>query len=496
MTIDFVVATPFDAVEFNDVYRNTTGSAGYKACNNIFNRVVLNEWYRANPFPDLATHWECLDGARHWRFHLNQAARWQDGEPLTSHDVAYTHSHALEKGYSGGRFLTDVVEIVEVDRHTVDYHLSEPDSTFTIMLGNFIFTHILPAHLFEGTDWATNPHTLDPVGSGPFRLAEWAPGEHIILEAVKDHWGPQPGVDRIIMKIEPNRDECVRMVGCGEAHMVPQDTLTYDRIHLLDNPSAPVDVHARQGPGMALLDFNHRHEKWQNVTARRAIAQAIDRSAFEPMADRERDVSQPWHHYALGSIDWALNHDATAPQYDVVQAEKLLDEAGLGADENGSRGSLRLFHMDMFHAHAPICAAIAKQLEAVGFTITVEALSSPDWAERVIKNSDFDLICVGGSMAPEMSITRPKYSSDGRRNIAGHKNKEADACYTAAKSALTQAERAVHYKKLQEIWARDVEWVPLFWYGIYYPRSAKFFGWADQLDFSVPWWHWGRIRPV
>jgi hypothetical protein len=38
--------------------------------------------------------------------------------------------------------------------------------------------------------------------------------------------------------------------------------------------------------------------------------------------------------------------------------------------------------------------------------------------------------------------------------------------------------------------------VPLLWYGTYYARSSKFFGWSDQLDFSVPWWHWGRIRPV
>src|SRR5690625_1700012 len=87
MVTEFVIATPHDAVEFNDVYRNTTGSAGYLACNNIYNRVVLNEWYERTPFPDLATHWECLDGARRWRFHLNQAARWQDGlrsPPTTS----------------------------------------------------------------------------------------------------------------------------------------------------------------------------------------------------------------------------------------------------------------------------------------------------------------------------------------------------------------------------------------------------------------------------
>ena len=65
MSIDFVVATPHDAVHFNDVHRNYTATAGYLVCNNIYNRMVLTEWYNFDgSYPDLATHWEMLDGAR------------------------------------------------------------------------------------------------------------------------------------------------------------------------------------------------------------------------------------------------------------------------------------------------------------------------------------------------------------------------------------------------------------------------------------------------
>src|SRR5699024_2507285 len=156
----------------------------YLACNNIYNRVVLNEWYESRPFPDLATHWECLDGARRWRFHLNQAARWQDGVPLTAHDVAYTHLHATKMGYTGAMFMADVAHIEAVNDHPVDYHLRTPNSGFPFLLGNFIFAHVLPRHQYEGTDWATTSHNLQPVGSGPFRLAEWVPGEPVIMEAV------------------------------------------------------------------------------------------------------------------------------------------------------------------------------------------------------------------------------------------------------------------------------------------------------------------------
>jgi peptide/nickel transport system substrate-binding protein len=77
-----------------------------------------------------------------------------------------------------------------------------------------------------------------------------------------------------------------------------------------------------------------------------------------------------------------------------------------------------------------------------------------------------------------------------------HHNKDVDAAYEAARTALTREARGAHYKRLQEIWRRDCEFVPLFWYGTYFARSRRFFGWADQLDYSIPWWHWGRIRPV
>ncbi|MBI4048189.1 MAG: hypothetical protein HY371_15380, partial [Devosia nanyangense] len=349
MSIDFVVATPHDAVHFNDVHRNYTATAGYLVCNNIYNRMVLTEWYNFDgSYPDLATHWEMLDGARRWRFHLNQAARWQDGEKLTAHDVVYTHMHAKKMGYTGAMFLTDVEQIVAVNDHTVDYHLTAPNSGFLVQLGNFIFSHILPRHLYEGTDWDTNPYNLKPVGSGPFRLVEWEKGKQIILEKVQNHWGPQPEIDRLILKIQPDRDECVRMVVRGEADFFPQDTLTFDRLHLIEGADN-VELMRGEGPGMALLDFNHGSPMWADQRRRDAIAHAVNRADIAKVADP--GASQAWDHYLLGSVKWAFNPDVKAPGFDPAMSEKLLDESGFKRDAQGSRGKLRLFYMDTFYGH-------------------------------------------------------------------------------------------------------------------------------------------------
>lgn len=245
---------------------------------------------------------------------------------------------------------------------------------------------------------------------------------------------------------------------------------------------------------MALLDFNHRQAPWTDERARRAIAHAVDREAIAAIGDP--GVSQEWPHYLLGSTEWAFNPEARAPGFDLDRAASLLNEAGVQRDHTGSRGPLRLYYMDMFHGHKPLAEVLSKDLGDLGFQVTVEALDSPDWAQRVRTEGDFDLFIIGGSMAPDPEITSTKYSTGGMNNAAGHHNPDVDAAYQAAREALTLSERGDHYKRLQEVWARDTEWVPLFWYGMYYPRSEKFFGWSDQLSWSVPWWHWGRIRPV
>ncbi|WP_326647122.1 hypothetical protein OG884_37255 [Streptosporangium sp. NBC_01755] len=109
---------------------------------------------------------------------------------------------------------------------------------------------------------------------------------------------------------------------------------------------------------------------------------------------------------------------------------------------------------------------------------------------------DFDLTISGGNMMPDPDITASRLATDGQRNHLKLSNPNADACYAAARSTIDQDERIAHYWRLQEVWARDVSVIPLFWYCIYLLRSNEFSGWADQIDFRVPFWHWGRIRKI
>ncbi|HLR94581.1 MAG TPA: ABC transporter substrate-binding protein [Jiangellaceae bacterium] len=490
--IEYIVATPHDTTEFNEAWRNVVGSAGYFVANNIFSRLIVSETEGLDSFPDLAHHWERLDGGRRWRFQTNPQARWHDGERLTAHDVAYTHQHAIDHDYHAAGFLRDVAGIEVIDDHTVEYHLKEPNTVFLTKMGNFVATHALPRHLFEGTDWPTNPYNQNPVGSGPFRFVEHIPGEKVVMEAWPEYWGPPPGVDRVTIKIVPDRDEIIRMIKDGEADYCPQDVLTTKRL-----PQAPETetrtVSRKRGPGVAVLSFNYHRQQWNDRRLREAVAVAINRADLEPLVDP--GYSEPWPHYLPGT-SYAFARDVTAPDHDRDRAIALLDEAGLSPDENGVRLRLTGYYMETFDGHKGISAAIAKNLADVGIECTFHALSSEEWPQKVGKEQDFDLTITGGNMLPDPDITSGRYQTGGPRNANGLSNPAADEAYRAARAAEDRQERIGHYRRLQEAFRDDVSWVPLFWYCNYAYRSKEFFGWSDQLDFRIPWWHWGRLRPV
>jgi peptide/nickel transport system substrate-binding protein len=245
---------------------------------------------------------------------------------------------------------------------------------------------------------------------------------------------------------------------------------------------------------MALLDFNHGSPLWADQRRRDAVAHAINRADIARIADP--GASEAWDHYLLASVAWAFNPAVRAPAWDPGKAEALLDAGGLTRGADGWRGALRLYYMDSFFGHRALSAIVAENLAAVGFKLSVAGLNAVDWSQRIRRAHDFDLIIVGGTMSPDPEITATKYASNGLNNMGLHHNADVDAAYAAARSALSLEERGAHYRTLQEVWARDCEWVPLLWYATYFARSKRFFGWADQLDYSIPWWHWGRIRPV
>ncbi len=496
MTIDrdahLRIAMPFDAQCFNEAWKYFTGHGGYYVANNIYSRlVVLDVFDTGDIHPDLAERWEILDGGQRYRFHLNPAATWHDGVPVTAHDVAYTYREVIEHGYQAIAFLRELEDVRALDDHTVECVLDGPNAAFLAQLGSFVLTHIVPKHLYEGTDWSTNPHNWNPVGSGPFKFGEHIKGERIELVANENYWREGPYIDRLTYHVIPDKAEAHAALFRGDIHHAKHD-VTASEIEAWQGREG-VALRVDAGHSMGVLAFNWRQERFQDRRVREALARVIDR----------REVRDALYHgletpraYYLDHVDWAYNPEALAPEMDRDAAGRLLDEAGFARDGDGIRMRLRLATRQLYPHYGIAGRVFAKQFAEVGIELSVEDLDPLGWQRQVAESHDFDLAIDAGDIGPDPHQLASTTASDGARNIMGYSNPVVDECFRLGRSVIDRAERGPHYKKLQAELANDIARIPFLRYGEYLPYRTEFegFSWSDGVRGTIPVWSMGKVR--
>ena len=125
-------------------------------------------------------------------YRIDADARWHDGTPITADDVVWSFNKLKEISADYNRYYADVTEAVALSEREVEFRFSET--------GNRELPHImgdltvLPKHWWEGKDArgrdrdVTSPTLEPPLGSGPYRIASFRPGETIVWERVADYW--------------------------------------------------------------------------------------------------------------------------------------------------------------------------------------------------------------------------------------------------------------------------------------------------------------------
>jgi peptide/nickel transport system substrate-binding protein len=128
--------------------------------------------------PDLATRFETTD-SQTYTVGIPPGVHFHDGREMTSADVAYTFRRFLDKSFVSARkgAYTDLVAVDPVDRYTTTFRLRAPSAAFSSQL---TFIGIVPV----GSGAST---ARSPVGSGPYRLVDFVPDDHVTLARCRPH---------------------------------------------------------------------------------------------------------------------------------------------------------------------------------------------------------------------------------------------------------------------------------------------------------------------
>jgi peptide/nickel transport system substrate-binding protein len=167
----------------------------------IFNRLVSLD-HNSRPIPGLATAWRSVDDTT-WEFTLRQGVKWHDGQPFTADDVAFTFDR-LRAGIQGAPASPSFViaagnkRVEKVNDHTIRIRT---DFVFPTMPEEMSFFSIVARHRVTdarpSVDFNSGRAT---VGTGPYRLVEFRPGERVVLERSPDFWGDRPEWDRVVFR--------------------------------------------------------------------------------------------------------------------------------------------------------------------------------------------------------------------------------------------------------------------------------------------------------
>jgi peptide/nickel transport system substrate-binding protein len=341
------------------------------------------------PVPDLA-NWIVGADELTYTFVLRADARWHDGQPLTTDDVAYTVSLLQDAQFPGPADLGQLWQSVQmkiINPQTVEFTLPEKFAPFL----DYTTFGLLPAHLLgqvKAADLPTQAFNQAPIGSGPFRFTHLTgEGETVTgvdLQAWEGYYGHRPLLNDVHFRYYPNVDAALAAYQAGEVLGIGQ----VDAAHV---PAAlklePLGVYTALRPEYSLIYLNLQSDQlpfFQDKKVRQALLRGLNRRAMvgQIMGGQAVVASSP---VLPGS--WAYNANLPAADYDPGAAAALLDSAGWVVPDGASPGGPDYVRKKegtelRFELIAPddaVHAAIAEAARAnwaqIGVPITVTTVS-------------------------------------------------------------------------------------------------------------------------
>ena len=419
-----------------------------------------NEW---QPQPYLAESWSMSDDGKTVTLNLAQNAKFHDGEPVTSADVAF--SIETIKANHPFKTMYEVVESIDTpDDHTAVLNLSKRHPAIFLAMSTQLGT-ILPKHVYGGEDVDIRQHPNNGeglVGCGPFQMTEFAPGDFIIMDRFDDYFiEGKPYLDRVVFRRIAESTSRVIAMEEGQADMYAwaSDPIELNRLQRSDHIEMSNDGYGAVG-ALQWLAFNLEREPFNDKRVRQAIAYAIDtdfimNAIMGGFAKRSTGPIHPDSIFAPEGV--------TTYELDLDKANALLDEAGLMPDENGVRFSAELDVVVNRGTFKRMAEYTKTQLRDVGIDVTISVTSDIGAWIKKVSNHDFDMTIdsVFNWGDPVIGVHRTYQSTNIRPGVPWHntqqyKNLELDAMMEQASGETDTEARKALYQQIQQIIVDDV----------------------------------------
>jgi peptide/nickel transport system substrate-binding protein len=480
----------------------------YELMGLTYDLLVENSPKDSSPVPGLADSWETSEDGLTWTFHLNKDARWHDGKPVTSEDVAYTYQRILDE--EQGLYIDAVRQIESIetpDKHTVVFKTGEPSVQ---MLNTYVY--ILPKHIWEDVPAdETKSFKNEPViGSGPFQAMEWKEGQFARLEANPDYFRGAPKIDEVIFQFYDNDDTMVQALKNGDVDYIHQMPINLFRS--LENQDG-IETNSAPDPGTTNLGFNLYEPTPETIEefdapktstgnpalldplVREAINWSIDEKELtEKIVQGEGIPGSTLVPPALAKYHLKLP-ESEIQGFDTARSKELLKEAGWEdtngdgtVDKGGEELELRLFVRSEDKDSVTAGQFIEDWFKEAGIGLETKAMGDTALTDTIYA-ADYDMFLWGWGSEADPDFILSVLTCD---QIMGWSdtfwcNDDYSRMYQEQKEQLDIDERAATIKEMQRIAYEDNPYV-IFYYDNQFEawRTDRFEGWAKTPTIADP----------
>ncbi len=412
---------------------------------------------------DLAKSWTVSPDGRTYTFVLQPNAKWQDDQPVTSADVAFTINRIqnpdtrspMASAWKG-------VEVATPNATTVVVTLPVRYDAFL----NSTTVGILPEHILKTTaaaDLRVSDFNQVPVGSGPFAVTNFdTENGSVTLQANANYFRGKPKLDSIVLRVYATQAELQSAFRkhqvMGMARSANTSGSSYGR---------GTTLHALSIPEEVALFLRNQSPILSDVNVRSAIAAAVDRQ--EIISSILQDQAKPLVVPALTSQLPAAG-DYKIPKQNIQEAKKLLDSAGWTQSGDSVRTkdgkqltlSMVTAQNDDYQA---VAERLTKQLSAVGIALDVEVLDVASLQRSYITPRNYDMLLYGLNAGADLDPYPYWHSSQAKApglNVAQYSSPVADKALVSARATTDPNVRKVRLKSFLDTWSADDPAVMLY----------------------------------
>jgi peptide/nickel transport system substrate-binding protein len=438
--------------------------------------------------PILAESWERSEDGLMWTIHLRQNVMWQDGLPFTADDVLYWAQAIQDEATTGngwvrGRFFVndEPFKFEKVDDYTVTVTTAAPVPT----LLNDICACLIPAHYFidngiSNADMKKSEfNTAKNIGTGPFIMQEFRPGEAVILTRNDNYWGGKPYLDEVIFRLLPDAQSRLVALQTGEIDFTgisPQYVA-----EVVDNPNIQIltkvvdmQYHLRLNVGKPALSDKRTRQALFYALDRSAILQAlklgygqIADSPFNPIVTAYEPI--PTYSYDPDKAKELLTEVGWVPGSDGILVAENVD--GVPA---GTKFSLVLDVM--YSEDQNVMVLTQSYWKEIGIDATIRQIDPNVWNDENSGKEEklYDVFFSGIGFIGENGTNYQWLMANSKAdNSMSYENPDVINLFQQAKVTEDIAERDSYLKQAAAIVYDELPFLPLYYDKRVYAANRK-----------------------